>query len=753
MATKASAGGQSAPEFRLRVLLPVVVVTLGAVILSASGLYWATTSSDAVSIERQTKELRNAIKTGIDEVVQSQKMVAIWDQAVLQLREEHPDWDWVDNNMAIPLRISFGHSQFYVLNGNDDPLYAMHEGARIDPALYDFIKDAVRPLVDTVRGGARAPPMSPDAIGLPPATTIRNGDGLLYAAGLLNLFRRPAAVSVMRNIPLTDNVTRTPGKGPLIISIRFLDSLFRLQLSSRYLIDAPRFSRTPDLQPDEQELELVGDRGDLIGYVYWRPELPGTTILRALAPITAVTVGMMILIMTLLGRWLYRSMREQRAMMEELKAREAEAQQLALRDALTGLANRIMLDRKVDETLARGQQAALLLLDLDRFKHVNDAFGHAAGDMLIRQFADRITGLVRESDIVARLGGDEFAILSVERESAADIEALCQRIVDTVGRPFILTESDVFVGVSIGVCPIPTASANRIDIMRKADIALYRAKAEGRNCYRLFTPDMDETVKMRGVLEGELRAALASGEGLAVHYQPEVRCLDEVVIGVEALMRWQHPSRGLIPPSQFIAVAEETGLIRELGEYVLREGCAASLRWPNLFIAINLSPVQLRMPDFASRVIAIVGECGADPHRIELEVTESVFLDDSSAAQAALEKLRTAGFQVALDDFGTGYSSLSYLRQFDVDKIKIDRSFIHPVWYDAAAASIVTALLTLGHAMGLTVVAEGVETAEQRQFLIAAGCDVMQGHFFSPAVPMNEIEQILAAATKARGAA
>jgi EAL domain-containing protein (putative c-di-GMP-specific phosphodiesterase class I) len=248
---------------------------------------------------------------------------------------------------------------------------------------------------------------------------------------------------------------------------------------------------------------------------------------------------------------------------------------------------------------------------------------------------------------------------------------------------------------------------------------------------------------MRGVLEAELRAALASGEGLVVHYQPQVRCADQMVVGLEALLRWHHPAHGLVSPAQFITIAEETGIIRDLGELVLRQSCATAMRWPDLFIAINLSPVQLRTPDFVDRVMAIVQAYGIDPGRIELEVTESVLLDDSNAVRSALEQIRTAGFRIALDDFGTGYSSLSYLRRFHVDKIKIDRSFIQPVGDDADAAAIVTAVLTLGHAMGLTVTAEGVETQEQQDFLTAAGCDIIQGYLFSPAVPESQIERVI----------
>jgi diguanylate cyclase (GGDEF)-like protein len=412
-----------------------------------------------------------------------------------------------------------------------------------------------------------------------------------------------------------------------------------------------------------------------------------------------------------------------------------------------------MFNGQLDHIIATGQTGALLLLDLDRFKHVNDTLGHAAGDMLIREFGERITCLVRERDTVARLGGDEFAILCVDTGSTEDVEALCQRIVEAIRLPFNLGGTNVFVGVSVGVCVIPPAGGDRIDLMRKADIALYRAKADGRDCYRMFTPAMDETVRMRGTVEDELRIALAKGDELVVYYQPQVRCGDQAIVGLEALVRWQHPRRGLIPPHHFITIAEETGLINEMGDWLLREVCRVSHSWPHLFVAVNLSPVQFRTPDFAGRMIAIAQECKADARRIELEVTESVLLDDDAQVRSALERLRAAGFRVALDDFGTGYSSLGYLRQFQVDKIKIDRSFIEPLWTSADAAAIVTAVLTLGHALGLTVAAEGVETLDQQRFLVAAGCDVMQGYLYSPAVPEVAIARMITEGKQRRGAA
>jgi predicted signal transduction protein with EAL and GGDEF domain len=350
------------------------------------------------------------------------------------------------------------------------------------------------------------------------------------------------------------------------------------------------------------------------------------------------------------------------------------------------------------------------------------------------------------------LGGDEFAILR-RKASSQEIAALCERILETVRPPFDLIGNSAFVGVSIGVAIAPEAGFERVDLMRKADIALYRAKAEGRDCYRLFTPAMDEGVKLRSTIEEDLRTALTTGDELQVHYQPQVAGPGLAIVGLEALVRWQHPRLGLIAPEHFIPVAEETGLICQLGEWMLRQACIASQRWPDLFIAVNLSPVQFRTSGFADRLIAIVRSSNVDPHRIELEVTEGLLLDDSDIVSDALQRLRATGFRIALDDFGTGYSSLSYLRRFQVDKIKIDRSFVQHLGQTVDSTAIISAVLTLGHAMGLTVTAEGVETAAQYDFLEAAGCNTMQGYLFSRPLPEEEVDHLISVGKQARGVA
>jgi predicted signal transduction protein with EAL and GGDEF domain len=338
---------------------------------------------------------------------------------------------------------------------------------------------------------------------------------------------------------------------------------------------------------------------------------------------------------------------------------------------------------------------------------------------------------------VARLGGDEFAIV-IEDAKLPHIHQLAQRIVKDIGQPFDICAAQVYVGVSIGIAVSEHAGADRLELVRKADIALYRAKDGGRNTYRLFSADMDDSIKLRCTIEEELRGAVSTGRGLALHYQPEVNA-DGTMIGIEALLRWQSREHGLVAPDQFISVAEETGLIIELGNWVLREACLASLDWPGLFVAVNLSPVQFHSKRFFEELMGIVRTTGADPRAIQLEVTERVLLEDDDSVRTILAKLREAGFRIVLDDFGTGYSSLSYLRKFQVDKIKIDGSFVQHLSDSQDSRAIVSAVLALGEAMGVVVAAEGVETADQLDMLRIAGCKEMQGHYFSPAVVAEEI--------------
>jgi len=427
--------------------------------------------------------------------------------------------------------------------------------------------------------------------------------------------------------------------------------------------------------------------------------------------------------------------------------REAEAHNryLAFHDPLTGLPNRVLLHERIDHALNKGMrkadQCALLYIDLDRFKGVNDSFGHLAGDELIRDFAARLSGLVRGTDTVARLGGDEFAVLLNDLKDQAEIERVCDRILAAARRPFEIGGAQVYIGGSIGVVFTSDEELGRIELQRRADVALYESKKAGRGCFRIFTSAMDEQIQRHRLIEAELRCALVEDRGLDVHYQPLIASLSGRAVAMEALVRWNHPRLGMLNPAQFLQVAEDSGLIAPLGEWVLARACRVLREWTDLGVAVNVSPTQLRDADFADRVLAILAETRLPPERLQLEITETAILNVDDLGSGALEQLRSAGVKIALDDFGTGYSSLNHLRKLHVDKVKIDRSFVQHIGQLADTEVIVQAVTSLGRTLGLSVVAEGVETDEQRQFLCATGCNELQGYLLSR--PMPETEAIV----------
>ena len=425
---------------------------------------------------------------------------------------------------------------------------------------------------------------------------------------------------------------------------------------------------------------------------------------------------------------------------------EARAVHLAYHDPLTELANRRRLLEDLAATLTRlkrdGGNAALLLVDLDGFKGVNDTLGHAAGDGLLRAVAARLCACTRETDLVARLGGDEFAIIQAGAAQPAEVALLADRLVQAVRAPFEVEGQRVEVGASIGVV-LADAAATADGLLRNADLALYRAKAEGRGTWRFFEAGMDAAMQARRALEADLRRALLEGQ-FELFYQPLIHAATEGLAGFEALVRWNHPARGLVSPAEFIALAEETGLIRPLGAWVLGRACADAAGWPaHVKVAVNLSPVQFVRGTLVGEVKQALAASGLAPGRLELEITESVLLQDDDATLAVLHQLRGLGVRIAMDDFGTGYSSLSYLRRFPFDKIKIDQSFVRGMAEHEDCSAIVRAVVGLGRSLGMTVNAEGVETAGQLSALRAEGCAEVQGYLFSRPQPVSEVAAML----------
>jgi len=426
----------------------------------------------------------------------------------------------------------------------------------------------------------------------------------------------------------------------------------------------------------------------------------------------------------------------------ERRQAEAKIIHMARHDALTNLPNRVLFQDKMEQALQRGDELAVMFLDLDRFKSVNDSLGHSVGDALLCAVTERLQRVVRGVDTVARLGGDEFAIVQSDARPT-DASELAARIIDTLVEPFDVLGHQVIISTSIGIAMAPADGNEPDQLLRNADMALYRAKAEGRGAYHFFQADMDAQMQDRRRLELDLRKALLANQ-FELYYQPLVEVASGEVSGFEALLRWNHPERGVVSPDAFIPVAEEIGLIVPLGDWVLKQACRDAMTWPaRLSVAINLSAVQFRNSTLALSVVTALGQSGLAPSRLELEITETVLLQDDQAVLDTLHQFRDLGVRICMDDFGTGYSSLSYLRSFPFDKIKIDRSFIQELGKKDDCVVIIRAVMRLGSSLGMTTTAEGVETEEQLEILRAEGCMQVQGYLFSRPKPAAEIPAIL----------
>ena len=432
-----------------------------------------------------------------------------------------------------------------------------------------------------------------------------------------------------------------------------------------------------------------------------------------------------------------------------LRQRERAEQHIryvARHDALTKLPNRALFREKLEGALAHarpGEHLALLYLDLDGFKTVNDTLGHPVGDALLQAVARRLESRTRNVDSVARLGGDEFAVVRAPIDSPTEAADFAERIIALLDEPFAVHGHQIVIGTSVGIAFSPQDGTDPDQLLKNADLALYRAKQDGRGVYRMFQQDMDAQMQARRVLEIDLRKALGSSQ-LELFYQPLIDLRAQAVVGFEALLRWRHPSRGLVPPDQFIPLAEEIGAIVPIGEWALLTACITAAGWPDgLKVAVNLSPVQFKSSNLVAAVSAALSSSGLSPSRLELEITETVMLQDTAATLATLHELHALGVSIAMDDFGTGYSSLGYLHRFPFDRIKIDQSFVRELGRQRDCDAIVRAVTALSRALGMETTAEGVETMEQLRILAEAGCSVVQGYLFSRPVPEAAIAELL----------
>ena len=477
---------------------------------------------------------------------------------------------------------------------------------------------------------------------------------------------------------------------------------------------------------DDRAIELADAQGDIITRLAWKPTRPGAAIVASVLPFIAVALAGFALLVGLVMRYMRRTA-------AAIVTGERQLRHLAWHDPVSGLPNRIYfgerLEQAIGEVRSDGTSAAVFYIDLDHFKDVNDTLGHHIGDELILNVTQRLSRIMRGDDLVARLGGDEFAIITACASDSYSLQAIAGRIIAAVCAPYQISGHNIIIGASIGIAMIDRRAGDAADILRYADMALYRAKNEGRNRACIYDAAMDADLSNRKLLEGDLLQAIKN-DGLRAAYQPIVNASGDTVVGVEALARWTHPTHGEIPPSRFIPIAEHSGLIVELGEWMLRRACLDGRDWPGLTVAVNVSPLQFRRSDFVELVERILTETDFDANRLELELTESTLLGNLETAELSMLRLKAIGVRFALDDFGTGYSSLLYLRRFPFDKLKIDSSFVRAIEKAPDAAAIVHAVVSLGRGLGMKVTAEGVETAEQHLFLRAAGVHSMQGYRF-----------------------
>lgn len=725
------------PGFRRRadvsMLKVVAVAILGMVVLTAGTfafLVWSTVKIDTVSVARQSEMARHVIGRFRYQIAHDQESVTVWDDAVDNVRGylDPEKMKWISLNLGEWMRTYFGHDAAYVVDPQDKPLYVYVGGAAAKLSAYEAVRATVEPMLRDLRAalGRGEEPGLEDGIDSPGLTDFRFLNG------------RPAVVSLKPIISDSGDIEQVAGAESIHIAIRYLDGPFLEELETKYDFAHMHFSLRHEAEIRKASVPLVTNGGGIIGHVVWEPYRPGMAFLQSIAPVLLVVLLCLIGVVGIFIAMLYR-----RALAN--REQEQRIRYLASHDSLTGLLNRASFETLLDAALGEcdgKNQIAILYLDLDRFKPINDTLGHPAGDFVIREVGDRIGKLLPAQSSLCRVGGDEFNVL-VRYHQLEEVEALCTAIVDAVSQPIAVEGQNAFVGISIGVALSPQHGTERTELTRKADVALYSAKAGGRGCYSIFGPHMDAMVRERAEIERDLRRALADRSQFRVLYQPKYFAATGKIGSVEALVRWNHPTRGLISPVYFVPIAEEGGLIRELGRYVLEEACRTAANWPIENIAVNVSAVQLRDNGFAMEVMSILGESGLAPHKLEIEVTETAWMDDSENCAANIRALRAVGINIALDDFGTGFSTFGRLHETEVDHIKIDKMFIDGLGKDRGDEAIVQAIIELARAKGLKTTAEGVETAEQNEFLTRIGCDELQGFLYAEPMSGEEVGTLL----------
>ena len=730
--TAGESQGSRWAQARVSLVMPIGVIVAVAIVCVVVAVLTSAQRADEVSFRHEQGLIREAIVGHGEQVLQQLASVAETAHATAAMRTGSGP-SWVHRHVGIWLQTYFAHDAVVVLDGADRIKYTRLRATGGEASL-DMRQDLAASL-DLLRGRLHAlPDRALDVIaGQNPKEPGRR------TALLQRFLGRPAIVAAVA-VGSEADVAAGNQDAPIVISIKYIDQAMLaeiggdLQISNLHQIDG-----AADLRGDA-DVELTDARGMAIARFAWKATTPGHQVVISVAPFIAVALAGFALLVALVMRYMRRTA-------EAIAAGETQLRHLAMHDPVCGLPNRIYFGERLETVIgavrAGGPSAAVFYIDLDHFKDVNDTLGHPIGDELLLNVTQRLSRILRGDDLVARLGGDEFAIITTCASDSYSLQTIAGRIIATVCAPYAISGHNIIIGASIGIAVIDRRAGAAADILRYADMALYRAKNEGRNRACIYDAAMDADLSNRKLLEGDLLQAIQT-DSLNAVYQPIVNSAGDVVVGVEALARWTHPTIGEIPPSQFIPIAEHSGLIIELGEWMLRRALLDGRNWPGVTVAVNVSPLQFRRSDFVELVERILRETEFDATRLELELTESTLLGNLETAELSMLRLKAIGVRFALDDFGTGYSSLLYLRRFPFDKLKIDSSFVRAIETAADAAAIVHAVVSLGRGLGMKVTAEGVETPEQHLFLRAAGVHSMQGYRFGRPGPASNITARLA---------
>jgi len=715
---------------RLRLVVTIGVPAVVAIVCLVAAVLTSARRADEASLDRERQLIQQAIADRGTRILREVESVAATSDAKQAIRRDD-DPQWVERRIGKWLEDFFDHDVVLVVDGSDRLQYTRFRASG-DAGATELAKELAASF--GFLRGRRLPSDSLRLIAAPDA--VKPGRSAVLIQHLPN---GPAIVAAVAVGSDSDLASGNPS-APIVASVKYIDDDMLREIGNR--LQLPGLHAIGDAAPalDKEAATIADAKGQTIARFAWQPVRPSGQIAGYVLPFIALAIAGLAVLLGLMVRHMRRSERA-------IAAGETQLRHLALHDPVCGLPNRIYfgerLETVIDEVRHGGPSAAVFYIDLDHFKDVNDTLGHHIGDELILKVTQRLSRVMRGDDLVARLGGDEFAIITSCTSDSYTLQATAGRIIAAICAPYAIKGHNIIIGASIGIAVIDRRAGDAGDILRYADMALYRAKNEGRNRACIYDAAMDADLSQRKLLEGDLLEAIEN-EGLKAAYQPIVNASGETMIAVEALARWTHPRAGNISPADFIPVAEHSGLIVPLGEWMLRRACLDGRNWPGLTVAVNVSPLQFRRSDFVDVVERILKETDFDANRLELELTESTLLGNLETAEQSMLRLKAIGVRFALDDFGTGYSSLLYLRRFPFDKLKIDSSFVRSIETAPDAAAIVHAIVSLGRGLGMKVTAEGVENAEQHLFLRAAGVHSMQGYRFGRPGPAANIDARLA---------